>query len=270
MSHRDAPASGQPPVWPKAVPPSVAAPITAKAQLNDRYTFDRFIVGDENRLAHAAAQAVAGKPGSLYNPLSIRGGTGLGKTHLLHAIGHCASANHYRVLYVTAERFTKEFVAAIQSVSTHELRARYRRVDVLLIDDIQFLAGKDRTQEEFFYTFSDLHSAGSQIVIGGGHSPGVLFPLECALVSRFERRLIADIQPPAVETRLAILRAKAADEHVEIHPDVLHFLAQRGRGDIRELESSLNRAVAFTRLLGAQINVDLAKEALAALSARSQ
>ena len=142
MSHRDAPVSGQPPVWPKAVPPSVAAPITAKAQLNDRYTFDRFIVGDENRLAHAAAQAVAGKPGSLYNPLSIRGGTGLGKTHLLHAIGHCASANHYRVLYVTAERFTKEFVAAIQNVSTHELRARYRRVDVLLIDDIQFLAGK--------------------------------------------------------------------------------------------------------------------------------
>lgn len=262
-SQADGRSSGQPLFTPPAAP--VPAPMIPKPRLNGRYTFNRFIVGHENRLAHAAAQAVAENPGSVYNPFFIYGGTGLGKTHLLHAIGHIASASHYRVLYVTAERFTNEFVAAIQNASTDEFRARYRHVHVLLIDDIQFLAGKERTQEEFFYTFNDLHSASNQVVISSDRTPR-LISLEDRLRSRFEWGLIADIQPPAFETRLAILQVKAADQGVQLSADVLQFLAQRTPSNIRELEGSLNRTVAFARLLRAEITVDLAKEALATVS----
>ncbi len=253
-------------------PPAISTPtvIIPKPRLNERYTFDRFIVGHENRLAHAAALAVAENPGSVYNPLFIYGGTGLGKTHLLHAIGHTAWTNHCRVLYVTSERFTNEFVTAIQNASTDEFRAKYRHVDVLLIDDIQFLAAKERTQEEFFYTFNDLHSASNQIVISSDRSPRLISPLEDRLRSRFEWGLIADIQPPALETRLAILQAKAAERLVEVAPDVLQFLAQRTPSNIRELEGSLNRTVAFARLLRSEITIDLAKEALATVSSRRE
>jgi chromosomal replication initiator protein len=253
-----------------APPTSTPAPFIPKPRLNERYTFDRFIVGHENRLAHAAALAVAETPGSVYNPLFIYGGTGLGKTHLLHAIGHTAWANHCRVLYVTSERFTNDFVAAIQNASTDEFRARYRHVDVLLIDDIQFLAAKERTQEEFFYTFNDLHSASNQIVISSDRSPRLISPLEDRLRSRFEWGLIADIQPPVLETRLAILQAKAAERQVEVAPDVLHFLAERAPTNVRELEGSLNRTVAFARLLRSEITVDLAMEALATVSSRRE
>ncbi len=248
------------------LPSPAPTPTIPKPRLNERYTFDRFIVGHENRLAHAAALAAATNPGSVYNPLFIYGGTGLGKTHLLHAIGHSAFANHHRVLYVTSERFTNEFVAAIQNASTDEFRAKYRYVDVLLIDDIQFLGGKERTQEEFFYTFNDLHAASNQIVISSDRSPRLIAPLEDRLRSRFEWGLIADIQPPALETRLAILQAKAADQQVNVSLDVLQFLARRAPSNIRELEGSLNRTVAFARLLRADITVDLATEALATVS----
>lgn len=267
-SHPDSSSLHEPLFSPAATPPP--APIIPKPRLNDRYTFDRFIVGHENRLAHAAAQAVAENPGSVYNPLFIYGGTGLGKTHLLHAIGHTAWANHHRVLYVTSERFTNDFVAAIQNASTDEFRTRYRHVDVLLIDDIQFLAGKERTQEEFFYTFNDLHSASNQIIISSDRSPRLISLLEDRLHSRFEWGLIADVQPPALETRLAILQAKAAERHVEVSAEVLHFLAQRAPANIRELEGSLNRTVAFARLLRAEITIDLATQALDTVSARRQ
>lgn len=248
-----------------APPPPLPTPFPPP-RLNERYTFERFIVGHENRLAHAASLAVADKPVTVYNPLFIYGGTGLGKTHLLHAIGHRAYSNHHRVLYVTAEQFTNQFITSIAQGRTEEFRAKYRHVDILLIDDIQFLTGKERTQEEFFYTFNDLHSASSQIIISSDRSPRLIALLEDRLHSRFEWGLIADIQPPALETRLAILKTKAAELQQEINPDVLEFLAQRCHNNIRELEGSLNRIVAFARLLRAAITLDLADEALAPVS----
>ncbi len=248
-----------------APPPPPLSPFPPP-RLNQRYTFERFIVGHENRLAHAASQAVADKPASVYNPLFIYGGTGLGKTHLLHAIGHRTWSNHYRVLYVTAEQFTNQFVTSIAQGRTEEFQAKYRHVDVLLIDDIQFLAGKERTQQEFFYTFNDLHAASGQLIISSDRSPRLISLLEDRLRSRFEWGLLADIQPPALETRLAILKTKAAELQQEVNPDVLHFLAQRCHNNIRELEGSLNRIVAFARLLRAEINLDLATEALAPVS----
>jgi len=248
-----------------AAPPPPPTPLP-RPRLNERYTFDRFIVGHENRLAHAASLAVAEKPAGAYNPLFIYGGTGLGKTHLLHAIGHRTCSNHHRVLYVTAEQFTNHFVTSIAQGRTEEFRAKYRHVDILLIDDIQFLAGKERTQEEFFYTFNDLHAASGQLVISSDRSPRLISLLEDRLRSRFEWGLIADIQPPVLETRLAILKTKVAELQQEVNPDVLHFLAQRCHNNIRELEGSLNRIVAFARLLRAAITLDLAAEALAPIS----
>ena len=248
-----------------APPPPPLSPFPPP-RLNQRYTFERFIVGHENRLAHAASLAVADKAAAVYNPLFIYGGTGLGKTHLLHAIGHRAWSNHYRVLYVTAEQFTNHFVTSIAQGRTEEFRAKYRHVDILLIDDIQFLAGKERTQEEFFYTFNDLHAASGQLIISSDRSPRLISLLEDRLRSRFEWGLIADIQPPALETRLAILKTKAAELQQEVNSDVLLFLAQRCHNNIRELEGSLNRIVAFARLLRAAITLDLATEALAPVS----
>jgi len=254
---------------PETAPPPPPLTPFPPPRLNQRYTFERFIVGHENRLAHAGSLAVADKPASVYNPLFIYGGTGLGKTHLLHAIGHRACANHHRVLYVTAEQFTNHFVTSIAQGRTEEFRAKYRYVDILLIDDIQFLAGKERTQEEFFYTFNDLHAASGQIILSSDRSPRLISLLEDRLRSRFEWGLIADIQPPALETRLAILTTKAAELQQEVNADVLDFLAQRCHNNIRELEGALNRIVAFARLLRAAITLDLAAEALAPVSPSS-
>jgi chromosomal replication initiator protein len=264
-SHQEAAPANGPLFKPETAPPPLVPPLPLP-RLNHKYTFERFIVGHENRLAHAASLAVADKPAAVYNPLFIYGGTGLGKTHLLHAIGHRAWINHHRVLYVTAEQFTNQFVTSIAQGRTEEFRAKYRHVDILLIDDIQFLAGKERTQEEFFYTFNDLHAASGQIIVSSDRSPRLISLLEDRLRSRFEWGLIADIQPPALETRLAILETKAAELQQEVSPDVLHFLAQRCHNNIRELEGSLNRIVAFARLLRAAITLDLAAEALAPVS----
>ena len=265
-SHPEAAPANGPLFKPESAPPPPPPLPLPLPRLNERYTFERFIVGHENRLAHAASLAVADKPATTYNPLFIYGGTGLGKTHLLHAIGHRAWSNHHRVLYVTAEQFTNHFVTAIAQGRSEEFRARYRHVDILLIDDIQFLAGKERTQEEFFYTFNDLHAASGQLVISSDRSPRLISLLEDRLRSRFEWGLIADIQPPALETRLAILTTKAAELQQEVHPDVLHFLAQRCHSNVRELEGSFNRIVAFARLLRSAITLELAAEALAPVS----
>ncbi len=265
-SRPEEPPSAGPLFKPETAPPPPPPSPFPPPRLNQRYTFERFIVGHENRLAHAGSLAVADKPASVYNPLFIYGGTGLGKTHLLHAIGHRAWSNHYRVLYVSAEQFTNQFVTSIAQGRTEEFRAKYRHVDILLIDDIQFLAGKERTQEEFFHTFNDLHAASRQIILSSDRSPRLISLLEDRLRSRFEWGLIADVQPPALETRLAILKTKAAELQQDVNPDVLHFLAQRCHNNIRELEGALNRIVAFARLLRAQITLDLAAEALAPVS----
>jgi chromosomal replication initiator protein len=230
---------------------------------NPKYTFQSFIVGNSNRLANAAAQAVAEKPGHIYNPLFIYGGVGLGKTHLLHAIGNLISQNGHRVLYVSTEQFTNEFIKAIRERKTEEFRDKYRGVDILLIDDIQFIIGKEQTQEGFFHTFNDLHNASSQIVITSDRPPKSMPLLEDRLRSRFEWGLIADIQPPDLETRLAILQAKSEEDHISVAPDVLDFIARKVQKSIRELEGSLNRVVAFARLTKEPLTLDLASKALA-------
>jgi chromosomal replication initiator protein len=238
----------------------------APPRLHERYTFRTFIVGPGNQLAHAAAQGAADKPGQTYNPLFLYGGVGLGKTHLLHAIGHAAIEQGLRVLYVSSEQFTNEFVNAIRAGRNEEFRGKYRSVDVLLIDDIQFIAGKEGTQEEFFHTFNDLHSQGRQIVITSDRSPKLINLLEDRLRSRFEWGLIADIAPPEYETRLAILRSKA-EEHGERIPEaVLQLIAHRIQDNIRELEGSLNRIVALARLTGQQITPELCQIAIADLA----
>ena len=236
--------------------------------LNPRYTFDGFIVGGSNRFAHAAARAVAERPAQTYNPLFIYGGVGLGKTHLLHAIGHTANRDFpdYRVVYTTSERFMNEMIKAIREGTTDEFRDHYRRVDILLIDDIQFIAGKESTQEEFFHTFNELHDNAKQIVISCDSPPKALNPLEERLRSRFEWGLIADIQPPDLETRIAILRSKAELQDLPVPPDVIQYLARRVPSNIRELEGSLNRIVAYASLNERQLSVDLAAAALDSLS----
>ncbi len=235
-------------------------------RLNARYTFATFIVGSGNRLAHAASQAVAEAPGYAYNPLFLYGGVGLGKTHLLHAIGHTALQNNLTVLYVSSETFTNEIINAIRFRTTEEFRAKYRSVDVLLVDDIQFIAGKDSTEEEFFHTFNSLHESNKQIVICSDRPPAAIVSLEDRLRSRFAWGLIADIQPPDLETRIAILQAKAEGLRRRVPDDVILFLASRVQSNIRELEGSLNRLMAFAELQGAPLNVDTAKAALANLA----
>jgi chromosomal replication initiator protein len=247
-------------------PPRVSA---EPPQFNPRYTFDFFITGSSNRLAYAAAMGVAENPGRTYNPLFIYGGAGLGKTHLLHAIGHMALARHAHVLYVSAEQFTNEFVNAIRHRSTEDFHSKYRSVDMLLIDDIHFLSGKEQTAESFFHTFNELHNANRQIAITSDRPPKSIPLLESRLRSRFEWGLIADIQPPDLETRVAILQAKAEQQAIQIPLDVLEFVAAQAKQNVRELEGSMNRVVAYARLVGAVPTTALAARALEDIASKA-
>ena len=245
---------------------AAVAPGTVEG-LNPRYTFDSFVVGSSNQFAQAACQAVAELPSRAYNPLFIYGGVGLGKTHLLHAVGH-QSARLFpglTVVYLSSERFTNELINAIRYDRTAEFRGRYRTIDLLLIDDIQFISGKERTQEQFFHTFNDLYESRKQIVVSSDCSPKDIPEIEERLRSRFEWGLIADIQPPDFETRVAILKKKAAVERVILPDDVAYLIAGRVKSNIRELEGSLTRMIAFCALTGREMNVDLAQEVLADL-----
>ena len=236
--------------------------------LNSRYLFDTFVVGPSNRLAHAACQAVTERPASTYNPLFLYGGVGLGKTHLLHAIGHKCQAADLEVLYVSSEQFTNDLINAIRSQDTAVFRDKYRTIDVLLIDDIQFIAGKESTQEEFFHTFNTLHSNSKQIVISSDRPPKSMVTLEERLRSRFEWGLIADIQLPDIETRTAILRAKAETQSISVPNEVLDLIARQVQSNIRELEGALNRVTAYAKLTGSPPNIESASVALADLVAR--
>ncbi len=233
--------------------------------LNPRYTFESFVVGSGNRLAHAACQAVAEKPARAYNPLFLYGGVGLGKTHLLHAIGNACHDRGLNVLYVSSEEFTNDMINAIRTHTTQAFRDKYRSSDVLLIDDIQFIAGKEGTQEEFFHTFNTLHGQDKQIIVSSDRSPKSLVTLEERLRSRFEWGLTADIQPPDLETRLAILRSKADRTGRIISDDILDTIARRVHSNIRELEGALNRILAFADLSGSALTPSLVDIALADL-----
>jgi chromosomal replication initiator protein DnaA len=235
-------------------------------RLNPRYRFSTFIVGSGNRLAHAASLAVSDAPGQAYNPLFLYGGVGLGKTHLLHALGHKMLELGLTVLYVSSETFTNEIINAIRYRTTDEFRAKYRSVDVLLVDDIQFIAGKDSTEEEFFHTFNSLYEMSKQIVICSDRPPKAILSLEERLRSRFEWGLIADIQPPDLETRLAILRAKADQLGREVPDDVMSYVASRVQSNIRELEGSFNRLLAYADLQGLPLSAETAKAALASIA----
>ena len=234
---------------------------TTAPAFNPKYTFDSFIVGSCNHLAYAAALGIAQNPGLNYNPLFIYGGVGLGKTHLLHAIGHVAQANHVEILYVSAERFTNEFITAIQERKTTEFRKKYRTVSMLLIDDIHFISGKGQTEESFFHTFDELHNANRQIVITCNCLPKSIPLLYDSLRSRLEWGLIAEVQSPDPETRLALFQAKAKQREAEIPLEVLEFMAQRSCQNIRELEGCLNRVIAYARLTRAPFTLELATRA---------
>ncbi len=237
------------------------------ANLNPKYKFDTFVVGSNNKLAHSAALAAAESPGEVYNPLYIYGGAGLGKTHLMHSIGHFILERNpeIKVLYVTSENFTNEVISCIRSgdaIKMNKMREKYRTVDILMIDDIQFIIGKESTQEEFFHTFNTLHSAGKQIILSSDKPPKDMETLEERLRSRFEWGLIADIQPPDYETRMAILQKNAENYNKEIDDAVLSYIADNVKSNIRELEGALNKIMAFSKLNKVDINLDHAEEAL--------
>ncbi|RIX47046.1 chromosomal replication initiator protein DnaA [Paenibacillus nanensis] len=260
---------------PKSADPSVVqppkpqkAPViveeTHSHMLNPKYTFDTFVVGANNRFAHAASLAVAEAPAKVYNPLFLYGGVGLGKTHLMHAIGHYIMDHNpnTKVLYISSEKFTNEFINAIRDNQGESFRTKYRNIDVLLIDDIQFLAGKEQTQEEFFHTFNALHEERKHIVISSDRPPKEIPTLEDRLRSRFEWGLITDIQPPDLETRIAILRKKAKAENLDIPNEAMNYIANQINTNIRELEGALIRVVAYSSLINADITSHLAAEAL--------
>ena len=232
--------------------------------LNPKYTFDSFVIGASNRFAHAASLAVAELPADAYNPLFLYGGVGLGKTHLMHAIGHYIHENNpsARILYITSEKFTTMLIDAIGKKANQEFRDQMRTVDVLMVDDIQFISGKTATQEEFFHTFNELHSSGKQIIISSDRPPKDIPTLEERLRSRFEWGLIADIQKPDYETRIAILRKKADLEHISVDDEVLHYIAEKTESNIRELEGALTSVNAKANLIKQPLTVDLAREVL--------
>jgi chromosomal replication initiator protein len=234
----------------------------ATASLNPKYTFETFIVGKSNQLAHAAALAVAEHPAESYNPLFLYGGTGLGKTHLLHALGQHTLTKGRQVMYVSSETFTNDLVNAIRNQTTNEFRRVYREVDLLLIDDVQFIGGKESTQEEFFHTFNHLYSANKQIVISSDRHPRAIPTLEDRVRSRFEGGMITDIQPPDFEMRIAILRTKADALAVRVPDDVVDFIARKVQSNIRELEGALTRVLGYARLMSAPLSVELATTVL--------
>jgi chromosomal replication initiator protein len=242
-----------------------AAPLPpANHNLNPRYIFETYVVGKSNVFVHAAAQAVAEHPGEQYNPLYIHGGVGLGKTHLLHAIGHKAMAirPHLRVVYVSSEKFTNDLIEAIRSQRMDDFRARYRTIDLLMIDDIQFIGGKDSTQEEFFHTFNTLYQSSKQLVISSDRQPSQIAGLEDRLRSRFEGGLTADVQPPDFEMRIAILREKADEMGVSLDDEVIEYIAHRDKTNIRELEGAFNKVLAVERLQGRAITLQAAIDTL--------
>ena len=252
-----------------ATPPVREAPSTdprpgLAVGLNPRYTFETFVVGSSNQFAQAACQAVAELPSRAYNPLFIYGGVGLGKTHLLHAVGHrvCRRFPELTIAYLSSERFTNDLINAIRYDRTAEFRGKYRTIDLLLIDDIQFISGKERTQEEFFHTFNDLYESRKQIVVSSDSTPKEIPDIEERLRSRFEWGLIADIQPPDFETRVAILKKKAEVERVRLPDEIAYLIGSRMKSNIRELEGSLTRMIAFCALTGRDMSVDLANEVL--------
>ena len=256
------PAPAPPPAGPL---PGAPAPLaTVGAPLNERYVFDRFVVGTNNQLAAAATRAVAEAPARMYNPLFIYGGVGLGKTHLMHAIGHAILTRDpsKRVAYISSERFTNDLIASIQEGRMAEFRRRYREIDLLLIDDVHFLGEKERTQEEFFHTFNALHDAQRQIVMTSDRPPKEIPGLEERLVSRFEWGLVTDIKPPDFETRVAILRKKADEDQIALADEVLEFIARNCRSNVRELEGAVIKLLAYSSLTRREVTIDLAREAL--------
>jgi chromosomal replication initiator protein len=262
--HAPGPTSRIPKV--KERPEEMAARINPSRDIifNPRNTFETFVVGTNNSFAHAAALAVAQEPGKSYNPLFLYGGVGLGKTHLLHAIGQYVCSHHrgFRVAYLSSERFTNEYIDAIQNHQLAKFRKKYRQPDVLLIDDIQFLSGKERIQEEFFHTFNALHDAHKQIVLTCDRPVGEIQNLEQRLVSRFEWGLVTDLQPPDIETRVAILRKKAKCMGVDLHDEILNFLAARIRSNIRRLEGALIRVASYASLTGKKLTIEMVESLL--------
>ena len=243
-------------------PGGISLPRNGEGLLIPRYTFDAFIVGKSNQLAHAASLAVAENPGHIYNPLFFYGGVGLGKTHLLHAVGHRGESAGLNVLYVTSEKFTNEIINAIRTQKTAEFRMKYRQIDILLVDDIQFIAGKEATEEEFFHTFNTLYDANKQIVVTSDRPPKAIHSLQDRLRSRFEWGLLADVQPPEYEHRMAILRSKADLMRFTIPASIIEYIARPECSSVRELEGSLNRVIAFATLHDAPLSVSLAAKAL--------